>query len=89
MRSLALLFFFYGFAILAVLTALAVLGCIAWSDLGVGMGIGLAVCSAVAFAAPDRVGEFAADNTTALASFGVILALAMALAAGVTRTLRR
>jgi membrane-associated phospholipid phosphatase len=52
-------------------------------------GIGLAVCAAVAFAAPDRVGEFAANNTTALASFAVILALAMALAAGVTRTLRR
>src|SRR3954447_2129092 len=52
-------------------------------------GIALAACVAIAFAAPARGGEFAADNTTALASFAVILALAMALAAGVTRTLRR
>jgi membrane-associated phospholipid phosphatase len=53
------------------------------------MGIALGACAAISFAAPDRVGEFAADNTTALASLGVILVLAMALAAGVTRTLRR
>jgi membrane-associated phospholipid phosphatase len=53
------------------------------------VGAALAVASAIALARPDQVGEFAAENTTAVAMLGVIVALALALAGGVARTLRR
>jgi membrane-associated phospholipid phosphatase len=42
-----------------------------------------------ALARPEAVGEFARDNTTAVAMLGAIAALALALSTGVARTLRR
>jgi hypothetical protein len=49
----------------------------------------IAIVSAIALARPDQVGQFATDNTTALAVLAVIAALALALAGAVARTLRR
>ena len=55
----------------------------------VAVAAGLAAATVIGLARPDEVGRFAAENTTALAALGVIAALALALAGGVARTLRR
>ena len=53
------------------------------------VGAALAAGGAIALARPEKVGQFAADNTTAVAFLGVLVALALALAGGVARTLKR
>ena len=53
------------------------------------IGIGLGAVAAIALWRPDDAGRFAAEHTSGVAMLAVIVALALALAGGVARTVQR